>query len=107
MSLLLLFACAGGADSAGSCDPGYDVTWDGWAEGFFLSYCTSCHSAAAVDRHGAPEGVDFDTEAQALRLAGAIRLTVIEEQSMPLGGGMRDDDRVLLERWLDCATEAR
>lgn len=107
MSLLLFLACAGGAESAAGCDTGYDVSWDGWAHGFFLSYCASCHSEAALDRHGAPEGVNFDTEAQARALAEAIRLTVIEERSMPLGGGMRDDDRVLLERWLNCATEAR
>lgn len=98
--MLFLLACAPG--TAPACDTGYEVTWEGWAEGFFLSYCTSCHSEAAVDRHGATPGVDFDTEAQARALADRVRETVLVEETMPWGGGMREDDKVLIERWLDC-----
>lgn len=81
------------------------VTWDGWAHGFFLNYCTSCHSAAAPDRHGAPAGMDFDSEAQVRAALASVRASVIEAKTMPVGGGVLEDDLVLLGIWLDCAGE--
>lgn len=79
------------------------VTWDGWAHGFFLNYCTSCHSASAPDRHGAPAGMDFDSEAQVRAALATIRSSVVEAQTMPVGGGVLEDDLVLLGVWLDCS----
>ncbi len=81
------------------------ATWTNFADGFFASYCRSCHAAAAPDRHGAPVGLDFDTEEQARALTQSIRRTVLDVGTMPPGGGLLDDDLVLLGEWLDCRSE--
>ncbi len=102
--MLLLFACAGApdADTSACADAPHDVTWDGYARGFFLTYCAACHSESATDRYGAPEGVDFDTPQQVLDQAERVRARVIEAQTMPLGGGVPPEDLALLATWLDC-----
>jgi hypothetical protein len=91
-----------GADTADPCDGAPMVGWDSFADGFFASYCRSCHSETAEQRYGAPEGIDFDTEEQAAALAGAVRQAVLADGTMPIGGGVLDEDKVLLEVWLDC-----
>lgn len=105
--LLLALGCtgAGTVDTAVSTDPCADgprVTYTNWGRGFFLNYCTSCHSAAAPNRYGAPDTVDFDTEEQVVTFAAAIRRAVLEEETMPVGGGVYDDDLVLLDQLLTC-----
>lgn len=130
MLLLALLACgeaapSGGPDSADDtgdaaadsgapgdpgetwdCTPDPTVTWGGFADGFFATYCRSCHSADTPDRRGAPEGVDFDTRAATLAWSGRVRARVLDDGTMPLGGGVIDDDLVLLEGWL-CAQAGR
>lgn len=102
----LLSACSGSssetADTDPACDTAPPVTWDGWADGFFRTYCTSCHSAEVEDRWGAPEGVDFDNEADVARYADAVQTVVIDEPTMPPAGGVYDDDLALLEVYLRC-----
>ena len=105
--VLLLLACAAGPASdaperPASCDTGPDVTWATFGEGFFTTYCLACHSATAPDRAGAPAGSNFDTEEDARAQAERIRVRVLEEGTMPLGGGVAEDDLVLLARLLDC-----
>ena len=102
MLLVLLTACTGAPDldSAEECDTA--VTWEGWTEDFFTTYCDSCHSSRAADRHGAPESSVFDTEAQVLEQIARVRVRVLEEETMPLGGGVFDDDLVLLRQWVEC-----
>jgi uncharacterized membrane protein len=78
-------------------------TWDGWANGFFVSYCDACHAPTAPDRHGAPENVSFEDEAAASALAGAIRTSVIDDATMPPAGGVFDADLERLGEWLDCS----
>jgi hypothetical protein len=78
----LLMACGDGGGDTGiapGCEDAYGVTWESWGEGFFLTYCRSCHSATASDRLGAPAGVDFDTEADVAQWSEAIRRAVLEE----------------------------
>ena len=101
---LLLGACGPTADSGtdGACDTDYALTWDAFGDPFFHTWCRSCHSAQAPQRFGAPPGIDFDTEDQARTWADTIRSVVIEEQSMPLGGGVSEEQRGLLELYLDC-----
>ena len=102
---LLLVACADtdtDTDGVDPCDDLPAVTWGNWAEGFFTTYCTSCHSGSTPDRRGAPEGMDFDTHEQVWGLRPAIRQAVLVDETMPLGGGMHDEDRELLGVWLDC-----
>ncbi len=103
---LLMLACGGEAtsDSAvGTCaDTAADVTWDGDVHGFFLSYCDACHAASSPERHGAPESVTFDTPQQVLAMAERVRVRTLDEQTMPVGGGVPSDDLARLESWLDC-----
>ena len=100
----LLLACGSGADTAVApgCEDAYDVTWESWGEGFFTTYCRSCHSASTSTRLGAPEGVNFDTSADLVQWSEAIRLVVLEEQTMPVGGGVYAEDLLLLEMLLEC-----
>ena len=78
------------------------VNWDGWTDGFFATYCRSCHSVTTAARYGAPEGVDFDTRDDVIRWAERIRIRVLEQETMPLGGGVIPSDLEPLDRWLHC-----
>lgn len=105
--LLLSLSCIGndaksdGTDTA-TCDSAPQVTWDNWAHGFFLTYCLACHSENSVDRRGAPESVNFDTEAEVAGFSGVVRTVVLDQATMPIGGGVYEDDLYLLEVYLDC-----
>jgi len=94
------------ADTAGSTDDCADaasLTWDSFGRGFFTQHCNTCHAATSPDRHGAPVAVTFDAEAEVWSQRDAIRdATSGEPPAMPPTGGVSDDDRTLLARWLDC-----
>lgn len=105
--LLLTLACDNkdtGSDSASvaTCDSSPPVTWDNWADGFFLTYCRACHSATSPDRRGAPDSINFDTEAEVVRMSGVVRSVVLDNATMPIGGGVYDDDLYLLDVYLRC-----
>jgi uncharacterized membrane protein len=90
-------------EAADICDTGgYTPSWEGWTQGFFRTYCSACHAETALDRHGAPAGVFFDTEAQVAAQSATIRRVVLIDGSMPVGGGALAEDLLLLERALDC-----
>jgi len=76
------------------------LTWGSFGAGFFTTYCASCHSAAAANRRGAPDGVDFDAEADVIAWGARVRARVVDAGTMPLGGGVLDDDLALLDRYL-------
>ena len=78
------------------------INWDGWTDGFFATYCRACHSATTAERYGAPAGVDFDTREDVLQWAERIRVRVLEEETMPLGGGVVQAELEPLDRWLWC-----
>ena len=90
-----------GPDSTAACD---GPTWEGFGEGFFRTWCRSCHSATTPDRRGAPEALDYDTYEQVVAGAETIRDAVLVRGSMPLGGGVHADDLDQLEAFLDCPT---
>lgn len=101
----LLLACTGAPDPAPvddtqGCTP--TVTWSGWAQGYFRTWCGACHSATTPDRRGAPVSVDFDTLDQVLTYQDAVRAAVLEQGTMPLGGGVFPQDQDLLQAFLDC-----
>lgn len=104
--LFLALACDNkdtGSDSdAVACDTAPNVTWDNWGDGFFATYCRACHSATSPDRRGAPETINFDTEAEVARLLPLVRSVVLDEASMPIGGGVYEDDLTLLDVYLSC-----
>lgn len=104
MLLLLMAACAGGEPDTGfDCASAPEVTWDGFGQGFFLTYCGACHAASTPDRHGAPEDQVFDTWAQVRAREEDIRRTVLIDGSMPMGGGVYPDDLTDLEVLLTCS----
>lgn len=80
-----------------------DVTWDAFGHGFFLTYCTACHSANNADnRYGAPAEVNFDTEQDVYDLSDRVRVRVMQDADMPIGGGVYEDDLSLLDIYLTC-----
>jgi uncharacterized membrane protein len=101
---LLGTGCTGGdgAETADPCVGVPNVTWSSFGKGFFTTYCTSCHSATAPDRRDAPEGIDFDTLDEVRTYQGAIRLAVLDEGTMPIGGGATEEDLLLLDDFLSC-----
>lgn len=104
MVLFLIMACAGdGPDTAYDCSSAPDVTWDGWGRGFFITYCGACHSETSTNRNGAPTNQVFDTWAEVLEREEDIRRTVLIEGSMPVGGGVYDEDLYQLEVLLSCS----
>lgn len=103
MILALLLGCTGAAPEADDTAPAAcAVTWETWTEDFMTTYCDACHSARAVDRHGAPEAVTFDTEAETVAQIARVRARVLVDQTMPSGGGVFPDDLVLFAEWVEC-----
>ena len=103
-----LASCGGkteAVDSAGVvfCDEIPDVTYESFTEGFFLENCQGCHSSTAQDRHGAPESVTFDTEAEIWSWATEIEATALSSNpTMPPSYSIYEDELVRLQWWLDC-----
>ena len=104
----LILACAGPDDTADTAnDCGNDtVSWQSFGHGFFLTYCNACHSEDSATRYGAPPGVDFDTLELVEGQSERVRVRVLEQGDMPLGGGVSEEDLMLLDAWL-CTVEAR
>lgn len=116
----LLFALCGGCDptpaqragdtAAATTDTATDAaclqpdqpTWDAWGEGFFVTWCQSCHSRTTPQRGGAPEGIEFDNSGDIRRHSAAIRRSVLDAETMPVGGGLDDADREALDLLLRC-----
>ncbi len=69
--LIVITACTSAA-SGGTCPTSDPPTYDSFGRAFMTAYCTSCHSRAATNRHGAPPGVDFDTETEIRQRRAAI-----------------------------------
>lgn len=106
--LLLSLGCADKpvtetADACASLE--YDVNWANFGDGFFANYCRACHSAASPRRYDAPEGVNFDTLEEVRTFSALIRTTVIDEGSMPEGGGVYDQDLEFLDYFLECGLD--
>lgn len=109
---LLLLACGGKAeDSApvalleadtGACAT--PITWASDGEGLVTQWCQPCHSVAAVNRHGAPEAINLDTEDEVMALRARLLVVVLgEPATMPPSMPLPERDRALFARWLTCA----
>ena len=104
-ALCTLLACGKAVDTGDEpidCAEAPTVTWNNWGDGFFHTWCQSCHSAETSDRNGAPEGVNFDLESDVIAQQDLVRWAVLETGFMPLGGGLDSDTSLLLEIYLDC-----
>jgi len=118
IAALLLLACGQPAESAtapvetaspeteGPCATAPVVTWDSFGKGFITGTCQTCHASTATDRHGAPEAVVFDTEADVLAQAALVlEVATGDDPRMPPEGGVSDDDRARLAWWLTCPAD--
>jgi len=125
---LLGLACAGGPKGGGGdtapqadtgdappphglegrvdCAAAPSVTWEGWAQGFFLTHCQGCHAGSTPDRRGAPVGVVFDDEVATLAQRERVWVRTLDVQDMPPAGGLTADDRALLAAYLSCTPTA-
>lgn len=107
LSLVLALAgCAEGDDSAAdtAACAAHDahVTWESGGESFFLTWCRSCHSESAEDRHGAPEYLNYDTLDGVRGAAHNIRQAALWDQVMPPSYPLDDEQREILWSFLDC-----
>ena len=93
MILLFLWGC--GAE----CSDG--PTYETWAQGFFVSKCQPCHAPDARDVFDAP-AIELSTHEDILNQLHLIQDSVLNNQRMPPGGGLSDDERELLQQWVDC-----
>jgi uncharacterized membrane protein len=87
------------------CPDGTDLTWDNFAGGFLLTWCTSCHGSSLEGdlRYGAPAGMNYDTYPQVVELADAIASAATgPDPRMPPSGGPSDEERALMAEWLGC-----
>lgn len=109
--LLLALALAAGCgekdvDSAaetGFCATAPVSTWENFGAGFFTQECQSCHASESPERNGAPDVVTFDSEEEVLaQVALVLEVATGEEPTMPPEGGVREEDRYMLEAWLRC-----
>ncbi len=76
-------------------------TWTNFAGAFFVTRCGACHAADAPDRFGAPEAMVFDTRDDVRAREGAVRASTLDARTMPLGGGVPEDDLTRLDAWLN------
>ena len=80
-------------------------SWDHTGQPFMLTWCTGCHAGGRVgeERHGAPDGVDFDTLSDVQAWETRI-LARVEDGTMPPGGGPPDAQRARLAHWFACGS---
>ncbi len=79
-------------------------TWANFAQGFFASYCTRCHSSTltGIARNGAPDGFDWDVQATVLMYLPMIRDAVGVSNFMPPDAPAPTcAERQRLVRWID------
>lgn len=100
--LVTLLSCTDQRDSGMDCDSA--PTYENWTQGFLNGKCQSCHHSESSNRHGAPEGIVFDTHVDAIQWKDRIEATVFHEASMPPSGGVTTEEKELLEWWFDCST---
>ncbi|MSP55356.1 MAG: hypothetical protein EXR69_07115 [Myxococcales bacterium] len=104
--LITVLGCAGEpADTGPACEVdagGGHPTWSNFGEAFFITYCDACHAAESPNRFGAPDEMTFDTEDEVRSQTPSIRYTVIDAESMPLGGGLPPEDLTQLDNYLNC-----
>jgi uncharacterized membrane protein len=124
LGIALLFAgllgCSGAdpedpgrtSESTGaSCPSNSTLTYEGWASGFFESYCTGCHSTtrtSQTERRGAPIGANWDdldairefaADIDAVAASGPKATNRIMPPSAPAPS---DEERRMLGEWLAC-----
>lgn len=88
--------------SAALCADQPPISWEDFGEGFFTTWCQACHSATTTERNGAPTALNFDTVADIRQHRALIDRTVLDEGSMPVGGGLSETELLMVELFLWC-----
>jgi hypothetical protein len=81
-------------------------TWANYAQGFFATYCTRCHSTmlSGDARNGAPDGYNWDDESSVNAHIADIRDAVGVSNFMPFTPPDPScDERRRIVRWIDAA----
>jgi hypothetical protein len=81
-------------------------TWASFAQGFFASNCTRCHSSTLTGaaRNGAPDGYNWDDETAVRAHLDNIRSAVGVGNFMPPSDPRPScDERRRIVRWIDAA----
>jgi hypothetical protein len=85
-------------------DDGGPDTYASWAQGFFTSYCSRCHSSTLSGnaRNGAPLGYDWDSLSIVRMHLSQMRTAVGVQNFMPPSDPLPPcSDRERLVRWID------
>ena len=84
------------------------LTWDNFGKPHMDKHCNGCHSVLIPleQRQNAPVGVDFNTYGDVLewydRIIARSTKKVLDEPSMPPGGGLSDPELAKVLEWLEC-----
>lgn len=96
------------AGESADCD---ELTWENFAQQFFVDYCLRCHSETLVSdlaRTDAPVGINYDTIEGVREFKKRIRLRAGELGDMPprllAVPRPNEEERVRLIQWIDCGT---
>lgn len=100
--LLLALACDEPEPVPAACEPNAGFTWGTFGAGFFAGRCSGCHGSGSPNRHGAPDGVVFDEEADVWALRDAVLDSVVTRGSMPPAEGLTETEITRLQAWLAC-----
>jgi hypothetical protein len=85
-------------------DPIGGDTWATFAQGFFSTWCTRCHSTTrtGTDRNGAPDGFNWDDQSSVQAHLDQIRIAVGVGNFMPPNDPRPPcDQRQRIVRWID------
>jgi uncharacterized membrane protein len=101
--------CDAGADACSQGEPAVidcAATAPAFQEVTAFTKCSNCHSSQLAEsaRHGAPEGVDFDSESAAVARASEAAALVTSGAMPPLGSGVSigEDEKRALYQWAMC-----
>ena len=74
---------------------------DGILANIFRQKCLGCHLSTlpAVQRNGAPVGVDFDTFATARQFGNEIVERTVEQMNMPPNGSLSAEEKQAIMNW--------
>lgn len=103
----------GSGSSGAACPTTNAPTYDSFGRSFMSTYCTRCHSAMAMDRHGAPSDHNFDTLSQIRSFAGHIDQyaaagpSAVNTSMPPDDLKPTEDERKKLGEWLACEKRGR
>jgi uncharacterized membrane protein len=117
LAALLFSACASSTPSGAACPTSNAPTYGSFGTTFFATYCTPCHSTTAINRHGAPADLDFDSMDDIKRHADGIDLeaaagpsatnTAMPDIGMTVMEAPSMEERALLGQFLACAKEGK